>query len=47
MRDLVEPLINKGKTDREMIFRIEKAEEGYARRLDVLEQAVYKKGDDG
>lgn len=47
MRDLIEPLINKGKTDREMIFRMEKAEEGYARRLDVLEKAVYKKGDDG
>ena len=30
-----------------MIFRIEKAEEGYARRLDVLEKAVYKKDDDG
>jgi len=37
MRDLVEPLINKGRCDREMIFRIEKAEEGYARRIDVLE----------
>ena len=47
MRDLVEPLINKGRADREMIFRIEKAEEGYARRLDVLEKAVYKKDDDG
>ena len=30
MRDLIEPLINKGKTDREMIFRIEKAEEARA-----------------
>jgi hypothetical protein len=47
MRDLIEPLINKGKTDREMIFRMEKAEEGYAKRLDVLEKAVYKKDDDG
>mgnify|MGYP000942278218 CR=1 FL=1 len=47
MRDLIEPLINKGKTDREMIFRMEKTEEGLARRLDVLEKAVYKKDDDG
>ena len=30
-----------------MIFRMEKTEEGLARRLDVLEKAVYKKDDDG
>lgn len=47
MRDLIEPLINKSRTDREMIFRVEKTEEGLARRVEILEKAVYKKDDDG
>lgn len=43
MRDLLEPVIHKGKVDREMIFRLEKQDEGLLKRVDLLEEAVYAK----
>ena len=43
LRDLLEPMIHKGKVDREMIFRLEKQDEGFEARIDLLEEAVWKK----
>jgi hypothetical protein len=43
MRELLEPLIYKSKVDREMIFKLEKTDTDYEKRIDLLEQAVYNK----
>ncbi len=43
MRDLMEPVIHKGKVDREMIFHLEKTDQDFEKRIDLLEEAVYKK----
>ena len=48
MRELLEPVIYKSKVDREMIFKLEKTDMDYEKRIDLLEQAVYhKKAEDG
>ena len=43
MRELLEPVIYKGKVDREMIFKLEKTDADVEKRIDLLEQAVYNK----
>ena len=43
MRELVEPIIVKGKNDREMILKLQKQEEDFFNRIEFLEKAVYKK----
>ena len=41
MRDLLEPVLHKGKEDRDMILRLEAVDEKIHERLDLLEMAVY------
>ena len=41
--ELLDPMYTKSKVDREMIFRLEKEDESLEKRIDLLEQAVYKK----
>ena len=43
LRDLLEPMLHKGKVDREMIFRLEKQDQAVEKRIDLLEEAVWKK----
>ena len=43
MRELLEPMLHKGKVDREMIFHLEKQDQEFEKRIDLLEEAVYKK----
>ena len=48
MRELLEPVIYKSKVDREMIFKLEKTDQNFESRIDLLEQAVYhKNAEDG
>lgn len=37
MRELLEPVIYKSKVDREMIFKLEKTDQNYESRIDLLE----------
>ena len=43
IRELIEPMATKSKVDREMILHLEKVDDDYEKRIDLLEQAVYKK----
>ena len=43
MRDLVAPIIEKNRVDRELIFKLGKKDDDFESRVDLLEQAVYKK----
>ena len=43
VRELIDPIMTKGKVDREMIFRLDKQREQAEERIDILEQAVYRK----
>lgn len=43
IRELIEPMATKSKVDREMIFHLEKVDDDFEKRIDLLEQAVYKK----
>ena len=36
-------MVHKGKVDREMIFRLETTDQNFEQRIDVLEEAVWKK----
>jgi len=36
-------MLHKGKVDREMIFRLEKQDQAVEKRIDLLEEAVWKK----
>ena len=47
MRDLLEPVLQKGQKDRELILQLEKAEDGLVERIDMLETAVYKLNEGG
>lgn len=37
MRDMLEPILNKGRVDRELIFKLEKRDDGFESRIDLLE----------
>ena len=43
MRDLVAPIIEKNRVDRELILKLGKKDDDFESRVDLLEQAVYKK----
>ena len=47
MRDLIEPVLHKGKEDRDMILRLEAVDEKIHERLDLLETAVYNYAEKG
>jgi len=47
MRELIEPFIDKGYKDREMIMCLEKEDEKMKERLNLLETAVYKMDSSG
>jgi hypothetical protein len=41
MRELIEPVIEKGQKDREMIMRLEMGQQKFADRVDLIEEACY------
>ncbi len=43
MRELIEPILNKGQKDREMILQLEKVDTDYEERLNILEASVFNK----
>ena len=43
MRELIEPILNKGQKDREMILQLEKVDNDYEERLNILEASVFNK----
>jgi hypothetical protein len=47
MRELLEPVLHKGQNDREMILRLEKEDEKFDDRCNLLEMAVYNKQTEG
>ncbi len=42
MRELLDPMLNKGQKDREMILQLEKEDQKFEDRINLLEMAVYK-----
>jgi hypothetical protein len=43
MRELIEPVLNKGQKDREMIMHLQRVDEEYESRINLIEQAVFEK----
>ena len=43
MRELQEPVLQKGQKDREFILALEKADQAFDERVNLLEMAVYNK----
>ena len=47
MRDLVEPMLHKGKEDRDMILRLEAVDKKIHERLELLEMATFRMKEKG
>jgi hypothetical protein len=47
MRELLEPVLHKGQTDREFILNLEKEDQKFDERVNLLEMAVYNKATEG
>ena len=47
MRELMDPVLTKGQKDREMIFQLEKEDQKFEERINLLEMAVYKQDTEG
>jgi hypothetical protein len=43
MRELIEPILNKGQKDREMILQLEKVDSDFEERINLLEASVFNK----
>ena len=43
MRELIEPVLNKGQKDREMIMLLQRTDEDYEARINLMEQAIFEK----
>ena len=43
MRELIEPVLNKGQKDREMIMILQRTDDDFESRLNLIEQAVFEK----
>jgi hypothetical protein len=43
MRELIEPVLNKGQKDREMIMVLQRTDDDFESRLNLIEQAVFEK----
>lgn len=43
MRELIEPVLNKGQKDREMILMLERVDADFEERLGLLETSVFNK----
>jgi hypothetical protein len=43
MRELIEPVLNKGQKDREMIMLLQRTDEDYETRINLIEQAIFEK----
>ena len=43
MRELIEPVLNKGQKDREMIMLLQRTDEDYETRINLMEQAIFEK----
>jgi hypothetical protein len=41
MRELIEPIVEKGQRDRELILRVEKLQNRFLERLNQMEESVY------
>jgi hypothetical protein len=43
MRELIEPVLNKGQKDREMIMLLQRVDEDFESRINLIEQAIFEK----
>jgi len=43
MRELIEPVLNKGQKDREMIMVLQRTDDDFESRLNLIEQALFEK----
>jgi hypothetical protein len=43
MRELIEPVLNKVQKDREIILLLQKTDEDYEQRINLLEQSIFEK----